>query len=375
MLVATLALLAGCPVADTADDPLDDWSQYYPNYDSDSDADTDVDTDDTDDTDLDTNDIDNPEIPEGSFGIRVPQGLTYDMRLRKMDAAGVPMDDTPCAIEESEFGTDPSIQCMLDMDELDLHALELQFDVVVPPEMCDYLFQSLYRYESWKMGSGPASVEYTIDANGNFIREVNSRNGVAFCPYDYSWFDVDWPNCCEGTFTETITLEETGEVQTFNLNWGGERAFCYDGAAFHDKEAVFDSESWPLDQYTYLNRAGIEKHYQFESILPLHHTNVALANYYDPADHDGAMPAALSAEAGSAYAQPFYSFQCRDNADEVYARIDLVVREWNTKDDFYADGDPDLTGFEDGWDNEPLDDWMDWDAFTPDAVTWPMGSD
>jgi hypothetical protein len=51
--------------------------------------------------------------------------------------------------------------------------------------------------------------------------------------------------------------------------------------------------------------------------------------------------------------------ECVDNADEVLARIQFDVREWNEKAQLAQDGDPDTTGTEPYW-NTPVNDFDDW---------------
>jgi hypothetical protein len=369
MLTASLMLMSiapGCALPERL--PLPDWSDGYDNPDVDTDIDTDVDDTDVEDTE-DTDVIANPEPPSGSMALRIPTDLNYPLRLRKLGGDGLPTD-AACAIDKAAFGTNPAIDCLIDGDELDLHMLAFEFDLVVPPGLCDYVYHAHYMYESWKVGDGPTEVSYTLNADGTFSDEVNSFNGIPYCEYDYRNLDSDYPNCCTGSYTLTITDGATGDVDSLTLPWDANPADCYDGAAFFDSEAQFNEDGWPLPVFTYLNREAAEKRYSFAPLVANYRSNAPTANYYDPALHDGTLPAALAAP----YARPYYTFQCVNRAEEVSAQIRLVVREWNEKDQFFLDGDPDTTGVEPAW-GLPIDDWQDWDVLTPGSTMSPMGRD
>ena len=93
-------------------------------------------------------------------------------------------------------------------------------------------------------------------------------------------------------------------------------------------------------------------------------TNVVLASYYHPLDHQpGGAPAGLLTE----WAQPFYIFQCYDHAEELLAELRLVVKEWNEEHEFYTEDDPDSTGIEPHT-GHPINDRRDWADATPGSV-------
>ena len=71
-------------------------------------------------------------------------------------------------------------------------------------------------------------------------------------------------------------------------------------------------------------------------------------------------------------AVPMYWFECLDDASELIARIELFVREWNEEAEFDIDGDPNTTGWETEWEDEPIDDVGDWATVTPDDVSYPQ---
>jgi len=68
---------------------------------------------------------------------------------------------------------------------------------------------------------------------------------------------------------------------------------------------------------------------------------------------------------------PFYTFECLDHNSEVVSRIDVMIREWNTKTQLLlgASGNPDVTGFESApFATRALNDYCDWKDFGADEA-------
>jgi hypothetical protein len=309
-----------------------------------------------------------------------PDGGDLRMALFSADDIGIPTrlyeqgTTTDCAIDiDGTREGRQEIICRMEWNELDLSANGLVFDLHVPAGACEWLEYWYYQYEAFPTGDGPATVSYTVDDLGQYTNEVNSIHGEPYCSTDYRrWTNPEWPNCCEGTYVLTVTDAETGEQTTYPpQSWGGRASACYDGAAFADDEAVFDRDGWPVRKYVFLARAAFDK--RFDKIGPSaldYHTNVAFANYYDPADHDGTEPAGFTGE----HSEPYYNFYCLDHAEEVLGSIRLVVREWNEEKEFDANGDPDTEGLEPGT-NYPINDLWDWKDATPGSTTWIYDND
>lgn len=299
--------------------------------------------------------------PIETMGLVLPDDLGRDGRIHltdSTDACGLSFNGTISGYSEA--------RCTLDVPELDLYAGGLAFDLEVPRGLCEYIVYGFYQYEAWQVGTGPSTVSYTVTANGTIKDEVGTEAGVPVCAYDYSRLDSDWPNCCLGTYVTEVTYEETGLTQTGPVTpWDGTPSECYGGAAFLSELTSFDADGWPMHTIVYLARSDWRQEFVWEPLSSTFHTNVPLANHYDPADHDGGLPAGLA----GLWAHPSYDFECYDNAEELLGRIELEVREWNEVDEFDTEGDPDTTGFE-PVSGAPIDDRQDWATATPGADTY-----
>lgn len=310
--------------------------------------------------------------PRNTFAIRMASEVRWPMRIRDQEAldegriqACYVKRDSPAT--ELVYSDAKDVRCTIDMDELDLHQLGVQFDVIVPKGMCDFLLRVPYIYENFEIGQGPSKVSYTINADGSFSDEVNSMAGVPYCRYDYSGFGDLYPNCCYGSYTSEATSAQTGKKSVTRGNWGGGKlGKCYYGGGYLDKRVTFDTADFPVAETIYMGRDALVQHEDFLGIEGKYGPNVALANYFDPADHDDGPPAALRAR----FAHQDYDYWCLDDAEEPIAHIAVQVREWNEEVEFDADGDPDTVGTEPGWDG-PIDDWDDWKTLTPGATDFP----
>ncbi|MEZ4241430.1 MAG: hypothetical protein R3F59_35820 [Myxococcota bacterium] len=295
-------------------------------------------------------------VPQvGQFRLSVTPGLDYPVRMRETNTV-----DTRCEVTPPrDFAQYNELECTLDINELDLYGSGLDFDLSVPANACDYLIYWHYQYEGWEVGLGPPDVSYTVLAGGVITDEVNSINGVPYCKYDYTWGYGDTaPNCCLGDYTKTVNAG--GNIITSHEFWDGDPASCYGGAAFIDPEATFGPDGFPRAKIIYLNGAAFQKSFHFEPLSDEFVSNVPLANYYSPQDHDGDRPAGLN----GAWAQPRYTFQCVDRDYELFSELRLTVREYNEEAQYDADGNPDTVGFEPVT-GHPIDDLNDWAVATP----------
>jgi len=296
------------------------------------------------------------------FGVITPLDLGYDVRLQTSNTT----EDCILSVPD-DFTSYTGIECTYDIPELDLYGSGLTFELFVPPDSCEYLIYQFYMYEAWESGYGPTDVSYTIDKDGNIIDGENSFDGEAVCEYNYLAQNPTHPNCCQGTYTETVTdLSGDEKVVTVrDRSWGGLLSDCYDGAAFADPNFIEGPDGFPMATIVPLYGAGYTQRFEWGSVADRYSTNVVLANHYDPADHDGTMPAGLTGE----FAQPYYTFRCYDSGEELLAKIDMVVREWNEATEFDSDGDPETSGVE-VVSGTPIDDRDDWATATPGSDTY-----
>jgi hypothetical protein len=321
------------------------------------------------------------DFPEDSFGIAIPNNVTYPIRLYLLNT-----EDTPCAVKQGD-SINADIQCMMDMDEDDLFFSGLTYDIVAPKGMCDFVSYSSYMFQNFPTVVGPAEVSWTVEENGTYTDEVNASNGKPRCDYDFSLRypeSARAPNCCEGSYTQTITDAKSGKTSVSTGDWNGKLSECYHGAAYLDKEARFSDDGWPADTIFYTDRKAFLHTVGYKGLSDkyggdiLHcdeeerGLNILLANYYDPADHNMSKPAAFNTDSvlQRSVLQPYYEFLCLDDATEIIARVRLVVREWNEEAQFDIRGNPDTEGCEPVW-NAPINDEFDWKDQTPGDSDYP----
>lgn len=336
VLVGLALALSGCTT--DADRPaLSDWQAGYESGDTGF-TDTDASVD---------------------FGLVLPYDLAYEARLYDTATGGDCSIDVP-----ADFTGYTDIECTYDVSELDLYGSGLSFELFVPANACDFLIYDFYIYEAWEVGQGPTEVSYTIDTDGNIIDPVNYQS-APYCPYNYQAIDEEYPNCCTGLYTLTVTNQLSGTVTQDTYSWDGNPSDCYDGAGFADPEFIADPNGFPMGRIVPLYGASYSKRFDWGEISDRYFSNIPLANYYDPADHDGAQPAGFTGD----YSREFYSFRCYDSAEELLAKVDMVVREWNEESELLADGDPNTTGTE-PVSGDPIDDRHDWATGTPGSDTY-----
>ncbi len=301
-------------------------------------------------------------FPDDSFGIAISEDITYPIRIRELSST-----DRPCAIEQGS--SDPEIRCVLEMNELDLNYLGLKYDIIAPDGMCDFISYSSYMFENFRMEEGPTEVSWTVEEDGSITDEVNAVGDEPVCPADYSRQYAEHlkaPNCCFGEYTRTVTHAQTGKVSVSRHNWNGNPAGCFHGAAFMEKRGECTDGGWPLDRFIYINREKLEHTVEYDYPAREGWPNLVLANFYDPADHGGQVPAGLRTLPDRVH----FHFLCVDDAEEIIAHVELVVREWNEEAEFDVDGDPDTEGLEAGW-GTPINDLDDWADVQADYDGYP----
>lgn len=366
LLVASVLVAAACS-GDKARTDLPDWSDGFETGGPIAGG-----TDAVDGGSVVSQDGGAPPMPD-SMTIAIPANVTWPMRIRNRDALSqpceIPRDDPDT---ELVYGAEKKVECIIDSDELDLYVLGLQFNVVIPEGMCEYLLRVPYIFENFEVGGGPDRVAYTKNEDGTFTDEVNSEDGKPVCQYDYSRFDPDLPNCCYGEYTLEITSGMTGKTTTATKSWGGgELGKCYYGAGYVDERAAFDTAGFPVSEIIYSNRQPYVQEEVFDGVSDKYGSNVALANYYDPDDHGGDAPGALRGE----FARPLYEYYCLDHAEENIAHISIVVREWNEEAEFDVDGNPDTLGTEPDWDlprTDDINDVSDWKDYGDVGENFPF---
>lgn len=310
----------------------------------------------------------------------------------------------PCKIDKDETSS-KWVQCIMDVDELDMWMRDITINVELPGETCAYLGFLGYHYAISKVGEMPTAVSYYLDETAGTVSNVlyyygeagtdyNAITGVGgisytsalniekkediICPWDYSkrHKSVDGKNCCDGTYTPYVTNTiGVAPIPQDDAEWGGNISNCFKGPAMEDSipkisKGIFKG----LPRYYITEVVG--DGYGEEYTIKGGHDNpigdhlggysIYWANYFKMSDHSNARPKPTN-QASVGF--PYYRFDCLDHNLEVVHRIDVLIREWNTKDQIAlgASGNPDITGIEDPpfsgdpYDaDEVLNDHYDW---------------
>lgn len=356
-IVPSLLLLASCGEPQPAPE-LEDWSPGYP-------------------TNNDTSDTSNPTAP-ATVRAFVDMGQVLTRFGKKDDPTAL------CEIEPVE-GQYQEVACQLEINELDLWAQGWTYNLYVAENTCEYLVVDNYYYQAWSLGDGPTTVEYQVDTDGNFLADVsNSLNGEPNCEFDHSNPAIpEAPNCCYGTYRVTeIVMDGATEVDRVTgdfKEWGGgQLAECYDGAAFSASTQAFEVNSGlPIPTLVDIDETGPTVYsVSFSSAESRQDksTNVFHANFFD-----GATPVGLAAASN---ANPEYAVYCLDRDAEVTAKVTFTVREWNERNEYLGEGNPetgtqaaagDPLPLEASGSGSPINDRFDWADFVlngNDFVGW-----
>lgn len=290
-------------------------------------------------------------VPPGTFSLHLttPTSATHTLHLSGSDF------QAPCAVDPSATDfSDRDIECMVEVDELDLVMYGLSFTTQISGANCAHVSYTPYYYFSAPAGPGPTAVAYEVNEDSEIIaHDINgfSAGNAPYCPYDYS--HAGGPNCCTGNYSLTVTKPDGDggtETETTQRSWGGSASACISGAGTLDEM----KDGMPATVY-YANSAeaggGLAISKSYSGVLgrlsgrglrarpgyttgnainsltasgrlgPMGFMSLFLANYVEPANWGGGEPEGL--------AQAYYEFTCYDPAHEETGRIRLVVREWN----------------------------------------------
>ena len=266
---------------------------------------------------------------------------------------GSALDDFSALCEVNSADSVKDIECMIEGEELDLFFQGVSLNYNAPASMCSYVQVLMPFYFNKKPGIGPT----TVNDNSN---GVTTHGGVLpgatdeTCNYKYKDSQGnDKENCCVGDYSLTTwstTASGAGFTETPTVTqkkWGGSVAKCLSGAAMAVMQK--DKSGFPKTEISYVEGVGVRSSYLIPSPLILGSTsNIPIANYFDPAEHVGGLPTALTpvTDFPTFSPTPKYVFSCLDRANDPIARITLSVRDWNEKAQLQlsAAGSSDTTG-------------------------------
>lgn len=315
-----------------------------------------------------------------------------------------------------------SVTCILDMEELDLFFNGFTLRNDAPSSLCAYRIRRPYYYQiAYFSTSLPTAVAYDVDADTGAVSNVvytggtsnpvgsngyyvNPYTGVATafttagevadvtCPFDYTRrYSPYGKNCCEGDYTLTVNTisNSVGTAVTSTASWGGSYGNCFRGTAM-DTESL-SSSGLPTRKIVNVPASGLADEYAVKAPITLDshlQEQIYAANYFKSSDHGGSgtdqvtKPFALRNYKNSdgyltAFGFPYYRFDCLDSDQDLVARIDVLVRDWNTNGELAktaGTGDPDVTGSESSPFTDPTEtknDHCDWKDL---ETTFPSGS-
>ncbi len=105
-------------------------------------------------------------------------------------------------------------------------------------------------------------------------------------------------------------------------------------------------------------------------VAKLAYSNIYVANFYED---ENTLPTPVLNPNGFT-TNAYYDYWCTDEAFEVYAKIKIMVREWNTVSQFQLNSntaDANVSGNETDFPEENFQDRRDWKDFTDDTTNFP----
>ena len=268
------------------------------------------------------------------------------------------------------------ITCVEEGNELAVLFNGAKFYFNVPAGACKYTSMYPYWYYNYETGYGPTEVSLEVtqdgsgavtsfrcDTNGNGLSSPHctSDSDVSFvndgsdvnvvCNYDTS-AQTGGQDCCFGKYNLTkTTITPSGQTTTAQtgVDWGGSVQNCIGGAGKTDWTFI-SKDGFPVPLIQRMDPASSTA--LFMSVKGAlttlgSKTNIPVANFYSQDGrhtHTGYGPAAgttspypyfvdpVSDRGGTLMypGNPYYLFDCLDEAFETNYRFRLFVREWNT---------------------------------------------
>lgn len=252
-------------------------------------------------------------------------------------------------------GKSLDIRCFLDLEEEDAFSKNIKLNLFTGPGICQYVRYEPYYFNSWQphQSSGVSS-RYRTPAITRIGCSNLNNTGTApienMCEGNYSFYEPTYPNCDEGTltsYTETYTQDTVSgictltQVTTNTLNCGGKKAHCLAGPA----KDYFSLTNLNLGVRKTITStvAGVDTTYDHASPISkgdsssvnLRNVNGTINNQCFSSAADTLTWKNKTASLGTkttplgADSNPFYTFVCLDAAQDIKARIRIIVRDWN----------------------------------------------
>ena len=307
-----------------------------------------------------------------------------DFMLYEMDEG----PGTDCKISVNEESATEDLYCMLEVSEGDLWFQEITLEYNVPPGMCSYLAFMPHWHYNQPTGKGPTQVYTCIYSTGSgnnqeeeeryttqdHTRGESCRPNVDYkkeikdlCPILFDRTGGEGGNnsglgyCCIGTYRVYGSDDKKGG------KWGGDIKNCIGGLARMNWTA-HDTDGYPAVITKQTGNKIFSDTYTlkplFDKIDQSSRSSLPTANYIlgmEDGPQDKINENRLFYEptkekqfrTNLKEGKPFTTWACLDQNKEVKHTIKLIVREWNTQEEFIrfkesngSRGDPDVVGAE-----------------------------
>ena len=277
-----------------------------------------------------------------------------------------------CVVNPSDVGTmNADAVCYVEGEELDMYFNGVVLQHNVPSTMCTYFSVEMPYYYQYPTGVGPAQAAYTVNGAGATVDNINTIDGVPYCPYDFSHLPSPnaGPNCCLGSYTMSVTTVGSSPptVVTPDVSWEDRvRPYLEPAVDLQSK----DKNGFPEPIMHYISAVGENAVYTVASPISKQFvSNIYLANYFDasttngyndtttyppayypsnalipttPPPPGGGLPPDITVPTMTAGvyqapnqtealpSQPFFQYTCWNRDKEAIARIRVMVRSWDT---------------------------------------------
>lgn len=239
------------------------------------------------------------------------------------------------------------IRCFLDVEEHDLYQIKMKLTESAGPGVCQYVEYAPFSFNQFapQKSLGVSSRYATVQTVKTGCAIAGVTPTADMCDGNYQYFNADFPNCDEGYLdyvAETWADNGGGCVMTASLptrvSCGGTKSKCLAGPV----KDLLTAAELKLGKRSVIAESSTGYTRTFEHSSPLDNsylTNLSVANgvinnqcsstndHVDSwANKTASIPDYKSPHGSQ---NPYYEFTCLDSAQEIKARIRVIVRDWN----------------------------------------------
>ena len=277
----------------------------------------------------------------------IPTGINYYFHEQSSLTASCLVNTNESVLAKKD------IYCILDMPELDLYDNQIGFNFNAPNDMCAYTEIVPYVFYAYPAGVHTGYSNETVNSATGAVtidpaHDPLNASGQPLCPYDYT--SIQGPNCCEGTWSMDVTTTATASTPATTMHttgsYSGKIAACLVGPGMNAPMKL-DVNGFP--ESTIFRQLTTGQNFEFDIQSPISQqqgSNLYIANYFNPTSY-GASQSTFPPETYGGTVPPpiynkraYYEYRCLDPADEIQARIRILIRSWDTVANFTAVTNP-----------------------------------